>query len=409
MQTSLLVAALSIMILRVQVQPGIIGAHDLLQPALPSEQNLITRARLIAHTTRWIVGLDGYPGYVWLDRNTLLAFEGTLPRPSDDFTRWLYAYDYSQVNAEEAAISKPLIRALKVNARTGQAQPFTAFNTRCTDPTIRLEDFQASPNGKWLAFCRRFRVPMFRDVPKPWVVARLDGRSWVEEAVEMANVYTYQADPLFPSQGNPCWTRDSRHWVLFGWADGHMQCRVFSLSASDPPRKVAFPTWPVPPFPTKINPLIYIYLVGVRSDGRLLARLDVIPQEGRPAVSPPIEFVDFGLERTAPPPHHFMVTPPRTKDVLEVVLSPDGKNLAWLVVGEDLTHVKPLDSSKDKDGRTTREIWVSQADGIGMKRLGWLLTAPGYNDVYADSLRWTPDSKHLSFIYENALYTVPVH
>ncbi len=193
-----------------------------------------------------------------------------------------------------------------------------------------------------------------------------------------------------------------------------MQCNVFSVASLDPPRNVALTTWYEPPPPTREMPLIYIVLMGVRSDKRLLARLDAFTNGDPPPVSPPIEFVDFGLGPHTAPPHHVMITPPRTRNRPDVVLSPDGRRLAWLVTGEDITHVNHPFGSYHEDDRTTflgtQEVWVSRVDGTRMKRLGWLLTHPYSGDgVDAEALRWTPDGKHLSFIYRDGLYIVPVH
>ncbi len=84
------------------------------------------------------------------------------------------------------------------------------------------------------------------------------------------------------------------------------------------------------------------------------------------------------------------------------------------MTGEDITHVNHPFGSYHEDDRTTflgtQEVWVSRVDGTRMKRLGWLLTHPYSGDgVDAEALRWTPDGKHLSFIYRDGLYIVPVH
>ncbi len=98
------------------------------QQSLPSEPSLSTHARLITSTTRWIL-----PFYVWLNKNTLLAFEGTTPRYAYEIN-WDYQVMYFQDRAADTTLLKPLAHAIKVNAMTGHTQPFAALNMRWTDP-----------------------------------------------------------------------------------------------------------------------------------------------------------------------------------------------------------------------------------------------------------------------------------
>ena len=47
-------------------------------------------------------------------------------------------------------------------------------------------------------------------------------------------------------------------------------------------------------------------------------------------------------------------------------------------------------------------LWVSNLDGSRMKELGYVKGI-----AFIPSLRWLPDGKRMSFIYDKALYTVP--
>jgi hypothetical protein len=56
------------------------------------------------------------------------------------------------------------------------------------------------------------------------------------------------------------------------------------------------------------------------------------------------------------------------------------------------------------------ELWVSNADATGVRRIGWLPQKPGAIDMADDphSVRWLVDGKHVSFVDRNALWVVPV-
>jgi hypothetical protein len=353
----------------------------LVQQPLPSEPSLITRSRLIVSTAGWTA-----PYYVWLSRNKALAFESAAS-----------VFGYPRV----------VHAVIEIDAARKRARPFAVFNKRWTDPEYTLGLFSASPDGRWIVFHTYHQTYVGSGA---WVLARVDGRSWQTAADDKVLFYQFYQ----PSIGSPIWTSDNRHWVLLKAVDGHMECLVFSVTSPDTPRRVALPTWSAPLFPTTVNPLVYMELMGVRSDGRLLARVMTFPYEGPRPMNTPIEVMDFGLEPTAAPPHHFTITPPPCQREDEVALSPDGRKLAWLVYRRDLTQGGPPSTMKEADTFIgAEEMWVSQADGTGMKRLGWLPTRPYHEDPDdrfqsgdVKVLRWTPNSKHLSFIYRQALYTV---
>jgi len=57
-----------------------------------------------------------------------------------------------------------------------------------------------------------------------------------------------------------------------------------------------------------------------------------------------------------------------------------------------------------------KEFWVSRADGTGITELGWVRYVSDRrrpNQVFPEAVEWTPDSEHISFVYKDALYSVP--
>ena|SRR5579859_7318626 len=94
---------------------------------------------------------------------------------------------------------------------------------------------------------------------------------------------------------------------------------------------------------------------------------------------------------------------PRGGRAQEVVLSPRADRLAWVFYfgspypGRNVT----------KERRATCEIWISCLDGSRMHLAGYQSDYQDVYDVSLNGLKWLPDGKRLSFIYADALYTIP--
>ncbi|MCW3098311.1 MAG: hypothetical protein JWL77_3929 [Chthonomonadaceae bacterium] len=58
----------------------------------------------------------------------------------------------------------------------------------------------------------------------------------------------------------------------------------------------------------------------------------------------------------------------------------------------------------------TEELWVSRANGQDLRELGYVPSVLDEFDSltsYLTCTTWLPDDKHISFIYNGALYVVP--
>ncbi len=75
-------------------------------------------------------------------------------------------------------------------------------------------------------------------------------------------------------------------------------------------------------------------------------------------------------------------------------LSPDGKQIAWVADRRNNAYAK--------------SIWISDLDGSMAREIGQLTTSLDETATFALGVRWVPDGKHLSFVYKNAIWTVPV-
>ena len=104
---------------------------------------------------------------------------------------------------------------------------------------------------------------------------------------------------------------------------------------------------------------------------------------------------------------HFIPVPRRLNETLERPETPDS---SIIYASPDYTKaaiVIFLNSSSSK-GKMVEEIWVSGIDGTHQRLLGSLEAKDRATDPdRAYNVKWTPDSKRISFIHKGALYTIP--
>ena len=104
---------------------------------------------------------------------------------------------------------------------------------------------------------------------------------------------------------------------------------------------------------------------------------------------------------------HFIPVPRRLNETLERPETPDS---SIIYASPDYTKaaiVIFLNSSSPK-GKMVEEIWVSGIDGTHQRLLGSLEAKDRATDPdRAYNVKWTPDSKRISFIHKGALYTIP--
>jgi len=107
----------------------------------------------------------------------------------------------------------------------------------------------------------------------------------------------------------------------------------------------------------------------------------------------------------------YQIVLPPNKAVWAVAYSPHGDKIAWLL---DTEHVSPiaafmhrfLPSVKVQTDHATA-CWVCNLDGTDMRKIGSIQTRPEDLESPLKQLRWLPDGKRLSFLYQDALWTVP--
>ena len=156
-------------------------------------------------------------------------------------------------------------------------------------------------------------------------------------------------------------------------------------------------------------------LLGAQPDHHILAT-DSFPkfyENGELVISDKVSMLDFSQERDFVARHYTISKPPNALD-REAVLSPQGDRVAWLY---GIVHI-PLGYNKLQSLYAmlhirlsyTAAIWISKPDGGDLHELGSmpLINAPTLStECKSSHLRWTPNGKSLSFLYQNNLYIIP--
>ncbi len=115
------------------------------------------------------------------------------------------------------------------------------------------------------------------------------------------------------------------------------------------------------------------------------------------------------------PPYPLSVWPPKDSYIEQATFSPDRTQIAW-VLDFRLKKVPMLPSQNrgsagmmslsDHTWSIAREIWVSRADGKGMRSLGRVQTYVQSADGNPPELglEWLPHGKAISFVYNKMIY-----
>lgn len=84
-------------------------------------------------------------------------------------------------------------------------------------------------------------------------------------------------------------------------------------------------------------------------------------------------------------------------------MNPEKQTLCWLSVHRLIPKFNPRPIY-------TESVWISRTDGHGMQELGHVPTHLDENGTPQDLLRdvrWLPDGRQISFVYEGTLYVMP--
>jgi hypothetical protein len=214
-------------------------------------------------------------------------------------------------------------------------------------------------------------------------------------------------NPKLPLLATPVWLPNNHQWVTITALPHHsLQLQIYDVS---------MPTWKreVP-----IQGMVGNMVLGITNQNRLLTVTRHVwqrpficfPISGQPDHS--ISFDEISLSEGSTY-HHALALPSETR-IVEVVLSPQGDRLAWLLYA--VRHPWPAWLPQrfpwlHADLQHSMGVWVSNLDGSAMHEIGEVILEKGGTKQTPPPqepmiLRWLPDGKRISFFYKEGLFTV---
>jgi len=312
--------------------------------------------------------------------------------PPDLEWRYFWRDDHTVLFLRQAPGQRHFLIEL-VDTRTGHATRPAAFNAHFSRlmpgqlmkvgvlGSNHFEDHYnppvaaLSPDGKWLLWLNSAIGQKGR-----WIGATLDGQS---EEWEKGQDPTSEA-PFLDSQ--PLWLQNGKQWIeLVSRYANHTysvtQANLHGIHQASVVKRF------------RVNGLADGLPAGVTNDGRLM-----IYHPAEPRVRS-IEQACFSLVRLGGETatvQALTVPIPESTSANDVLLSPQGDRLAWVL-------------DRGATGSRLYQLFASKADGTDQRLVG---AAPGVSVSnrfsWPRSIRWLPNGKRVSFVFRDALWSVPV-
>lgn len=307
--------------------------------------------------------------YFWLNDHTLLFLHLT-PKTKNIFRAVLMDTITGQKSLPETfnRQNAALLRGREFGVGAGQHWDYF-FDP----PVVAL-----SPDGRWLLWQTTFGEPELE-----WVCATLDGKQTrFKAAVDPANEGQLSGGTAYWLQDSSAWvemprryTRKQKHYTL-------AQINVYRPDAIQPVKS------------TTIEEVEDGLPAGLLADGRFLL---FQPPDGQ-GVQTKAVFTAIDPNAPEAKQERRTIPIPPTSLVEEVVLSPNGDRLAWLLM-------------RKIDQEEVNTIYVSRSDGTQMRAVGAAPTivrkgTPGFS--LPEKLRWLPGGTQLSFRYDYAIHVLAV-
>jgi len=238
------------------------------------------------------------------------------------------------------------------------------------DNDMGTQSWELSPDRKWLLW----NMELFDDVH----AARLDGSSF----------QTVSLPRPANTVGQIAWEEDSRHWRAVGFNYASRETtNIFGGDVETPGQRRFLP-------------------VSTEKDF-FEPRAPQVDSEGK--------YVKIeSNQNLSSPPHSAreVLYAPDGTQIIAVEQSHEGGRLAWVLLS---THEAPLMHwlrrlfpHQVAPVQASAEIWVSRSNGREMHEIGRRLLSD--EDEKIDplhGLQWLPSARRLSFLYKDALWTVP--
>lgn len=309
----------------------------------------------------------------------------TLPSNAEDTEAHLWLSDRQMLFLRPTP-KKPQFRAVLADAETGTKSLPEPFNSLVSPympifetGTVTYVDsslvrhiyeppvHSLSLNGKWLLW-RSWLSPAVNEIHSTWRTARLDGsqtRVWKRDA----------------GADHALWLRDGSGWIEFSrgteeYSPPYRRAILHSLADPDHPQTIRW---------KGVDDCIFI---GITAQQKVLVYY--VNRSSR--LHRQVRMAEVGFQEKVERPHHFTIQFPKPTFMLQAVLSPDGKQIAWMTT--DAKGFYQFDS----------QIWLSDIHGKGMHLLGHSDAV----NAYIAHLQWLPDGARLSFVHDSSIWTIPI-
>jgi hypothetical protein len=269
---------------------------------------------------------------------------------------------------------------VRLNGRTAS----TVMSFAAADPVGGEDQGAVSPDGKWSLWTGE----------NQYVVASTAGGSEYRHRLAAAPKRPFnQCGNAYMVTSETAWLRDSRRWVdVRTDAKDRHTLTVHALDGRELKR-------------VRLKNLAYApYVLGATADDR------VILWSGGAA----LHTVD--LREKSPGVRPMTAVAPRIGGVLDVALSPQGDRLLWRTMDNVYNHKpKVVEWLMERAGLDPcpplHVLWTSGLDGSKMREIGRVSIRSNLvcDAASISNYRWTPDGSRVSYIYDDALWTVPVN
>ena len=304
--------------------------------------------------------------YLWLDDHTLLFLRLT-PKKKGIFHAVLVDTTTGRKTLPEPFNAKNSALLL------GQSFGFGVEGSKHWDYDYAPPKVTLSPDKQWLLWPTTIENPDFQ-----WVAADFDGKQ---------QIWKQMADPKSEIKhgGNEgYWLRDNTGWVelVQKYAKRRYtltRANIYHLGNPAPVRAI------------DIEGLADGLKVGMTQEGRVMM---YHPPDNQESITNAI-FSLVSLEGKAVKAERVSMPIPKTSNVWQVTLSPQGDRLVWI-----------LDEVKGDSSQTV--IYVSNLDGKALRAIGAAPSVeikPGHYSSPANA-RWLPDGSRLSYRYNKEIYVV---
>jgi len=226
---------------------------------------------------------------------------------------------------------------------------------------------------------------------------------------------------FWTTASQPLWMPDSKRWIQLCAGSQGLVAVVHAEGKTSPHQEINIG---YPKGTSGGYDLLRTHLIGVTQTGSVLATHAEASRYPSPQISRHIRLFEFSLDPIKPNVREYTIELPRSGERFEsdfalasdeeIELSPQGDRLAWLVNRRvDFPAPDWLSRWLPRTSVTPRfytELRVTNLDGTHVKTIGSIERKPNNGnrpEARPFRIHWLPAGRHISFIYDGALWAVP--